>query len=571
MVEILVGVQHLLRCVRIVPAASQCAPIAIVASAISTIQWIAGHRHIVQVHTEFLRVFAVVQMDLLLLCALSTVLRGAHGTKAQGVVAQLLLQFDEVEETAGVGLIHPSVLTVVGKCGCYAPSAFEFAGVVSDVGAHQSIVAHRELYLGEWFGGDALCQDVHAATHCRYGQLARSQTALHLHALRNSVQPEPVAPIDPTVLHVVHRNTIYHHRDVSLTEPTDSDPRIARATALIGRIHARSGVEQHRQILPCKFLLDLYRVHVGERYWGLATYGHVGHHAHLVERNGGQREVHFQRVALQRYGLGLLFIADIGNGKRVAAIGHFDGVLAIKIGDHALPLGNQYTGCNERFARCGILHCAIQPCLLGEGPHGGQAHRQRQQEMSHEKTVDARLLAQHHLAGNDGTVCQFNAYHIHASGKMLKVETMCGNSCLTQIGTFSLLAYHVVNSDVGDILIRRHQQLLVSCRVWIHVDPRFLLFVHTHIGAIAIVPSKVGEGVLWQAVPLHFRQEFIQTVVIAFQHGGLTDEGLVNSPPCSVGICPSSSWIFTYTAYDVQKGAGTFDQWNRIITIEIEW
>ena len=103
-----------------------------------------------------------------------------------------------------------------------------------------SVVAHlREEGQAAVAALISTCEDVDRAPNRGDGQFAGTEPALDLCGAHDQVKSGPVAPIDPTIFHVVHRDTVHHHREVGLVKTPDGDPRISVSTALLGSVNPR--------------------------------------------------------------------------------------------------------------------------------------------------------------------------------------------------------------------------------------------------------------------------------------------------------------------------------------------
>ena len=98
---------------------------------------------------------------------------------------------------------------------------------------------------------------------------------MNLHSSGNVGKTGPVRPVDPTVLHVVHRLTVDHHSRVSLVESTDVDPGVTKSTPLLGRVDRRSEVENLGKLLGSQVLLNVYSPDGRNGHRGLPVLGNV--------------------------------------------------------------------------------------------------------------------------------------------------------------------------------------------------------------------------------------------------------------------------------------------------------
>ena len=222
-----------------------------------------------------MRKVRVVLVHLHLVRSLAVALRGTKRREAQVVVADGLSAL----EVIGVGFrLQPLCKSLVGLVRAHKMKkpfllvAKHAAEAVPEV----SVRAHLGLVVDGAIGRFVSpSQDVDGAPHRWNGELARAQATLNLSRAHHQVQTGPVAPVHPSVFHVVHGDTVNHHREVGLVEAPNGHTGISIPSSLLRGVHARGGVQDQRQITPRQFLLNLGGKDVGERHRGFAGNHHI--------------------------------------------------------------------------------------------------------------------------------------------------------------------------------------------------------------------------------------------------------------------------------------------------------
>ena len=231
---------------------------------------VSGEARVVGAHVQFER-------------ALRMALWRAEPAQTEQVLPQSLLHLGEPEPALRPSVIDPSIALLERACQRDAPISFHSSAVEPNGGAQVVVIGDLLLDDEAALLVDPLGEDVDRAAHGGDRDLARAQSALHLNAAGGRIQPEPVAPIHSTVLHVVHRHAVEHHRHVALAEAAQRDAGISIAAAVGGGVNPRRTVQQHRDIARGQLFLDLAWLDGGEGHGRLPLHGNVRHHLHLGE------------------------------------------------------------------------------------------------------------------------------------------------------------------------------------------------------------------------------------------------------------------------------------------------
>ena len=140
-------------------------------------------------------------------------------------------------------------------------------------------IRERTAFLGVNAAGD----DIDGTAYRGSGQLGRTHTALRLHHRGHVAQSLPVAPIDRTALHVIHRHTVDHRGYVRVIETAHPDLRVAPAATLSVGVHTRRVLEHLGELLSCQTLLDLNSRHLTHCYRGNLRASHLTGDGHVLQ------------------------------------------------------------------------------------------------------------------------------------------------------------------------------------------------------------------------------------------------------------------------------------------------
>ena len=313
--------------------------------------------------------------------------------EAQVVVAESLPALEVVRVGLGlqpgskalVGAVGPDKVKEALLLGAEDPGqAVPVVPVVADLAEQRQPAIARFIATG---------QDVDRAPHGGDGQLAGAKATLDLGGTHDQVEAGPIAPVDPTVLHVVHGDTVDHDGEVGLVESPDGHPRVAITSTLLGRIDARRGVEHEGQVPAGQLFLDLGGQDVGERDRGLAINGDVGCDDGLLENQGLEfdiqgagrsGQVHFDRAGR---------VSDVAEGQFPFSGRHVEGVAAIDVGRRHEAAGLDI-GPDEGVTGETVPDDAGDRAVLGVQAQGAQPEGQEQNEnLLHERRVNQCLTA----------------------------------------------------------------------------------------------------------------------------------------------------------------------------------
>ena len=308
----------------------------------------------------------VVFVHLHLVRTLPMTLRSAKRREAQVVVAH---GFSPLEVVC-VGFRFQTVReALVGFVGSYEVQ--ESLVLVAKYAAQAvSVVAvrpHLSLVIDGPVGRlVATRQNVDGSTHRRDGELAGPKAALHLRGPNDEVQSGPVAPVHPTVLHVIHGDPVHHDREVRLVKPANRDTGISVTSTLLRGVHTGRGVQHEWQVTTGQFLLDLSGQDVGERHGSLSRNHHIcGDHGLLHDerlhpkshRSGSTFALHLTDLA---------GVSDVGHFQRGHPFGHRHGKHPIEVrGDHGIPRFD--VGSDQRLSRQGIFNDPVDGAQLRSG------------------------------------------------------------------------------------------------------------------------------------------------------------------------------------------------------------
>ena len=107
------------------------------------------------------------------------------------------------------------------------------------------------------------------------GNLGSTQSSLYLHGGSNIRYSYPVTPIHPTVLHIINRHPVDHHRYVFITETANVNLGISIPPTGLGSIYRRGFLEQLWKLLVTQFVHNLSRPYGRNSHRRLALFGYV--------------------------------------------------------------------------------------------------------------------------------------------------------------------------------------------------------------------------------------------------------------------------------------------------------
>ena len=164
--------------------------------------------------------------------------------------------------------------------------------------------------------------DVHRPPDRGDGEVGGAQSPLHLDRRGDIAETVPVRPVDPAALLVVDRDAVDQDRDVALVEAAHVDARVAGAPALLGGVHARGVVEDHRQVPGAELAVHLRLRHVREGHGRLPQPGAVGDDDDLPapEDLGRQLDQHLHGVRPDEDGKAELPVSDQARDEQLPAL-----------------------------------------------------------------------------------------------------------------------------------------------------------------------------------------------------------------------------------------------------------
>ena len=218
------------------------------------------------------------------------------------------------------------------------------------------VVAQRVGDYASALGVDTLGDDVDRTAHGRSAHFAGAHTALGLHHGRHVAQTLPVAPVDRTAFHVVHRHTVDHRGHVRIVETAHPDLRVAPAAALSVGMHARRVLQDLGELGAAQTLLYLQRVDLADCHRRLAHLGHLAHDRHVLQHHrhsfhGDSTHV-LHRNQDERF---VAYVTEFDLGVRA----NRQREVSVQVSHHAVRRAVlQHTRTDDRLAVFCVHHCA---------------------------------------------------------------------------------------------------------------------------------------------------------------------------------------------------------------------
>ena len=240
-----------------------------------------------------------------------------------------------------------------------------------------SIIAHLVRDASASLLIQGLGDDVDGTTHTGCAHLRSSQSALRLHDFGHIADAGPIAPIDGSVLHVVHGHTVHHRRHIRVVETAHVYLRVAPAAALLVGVHARCRLHDFGELLSTQFLFYLLDGHIGQRYGCLAVEGHSARHRYAFQ--GHFIGFQSQGAHLTAFGYRELLCLETQIAYRyfAASVGIAQAKIAIGIRRRTCLFSNDtHLRPYQWLARIGIHQHTLHCCLS----HSHRSHRQQRRQ-----------------------------------------------------------------------------------------------------------------------------------------------------------------------------------------------
>jgi hypothetical protein len=231
--------------------------------------------------------------DVQQIAVLPVPLGGPHGVELEAVLGVELVGARKVVGP-GVGpvalapvqpLVDP--LTGLSHHRAGEPELVGDLAGADDEGLFEETPRSELLFPGKTRGrGGGIGDDVERSPDGGGGQVHGGQPPLELDAGGGVSHPVPVGPVDPAVLHVVHRHAVDHDGGVPLVEAPDVDAGVPGPATTLGGVHAGGDVQHHGEVPGAQLVLDLDLGHVGVGHGGLPLDGSGGKDLEGVHGNG---------------------------------------------------------------------------------------------------------------------------------------------------------------------------------------------------------------------------------------------------------------------------------------------
>ncbi|EJX07891.1 hypothetical protein EVA_03998 [gut metagenome] len=231
-----------------------------------------------------------------------------------------------------------------------------------------------------------LGNDIDRTTDRRSRHFGSTQTTLGLNTAGHIGQTCPVAPINTTPLHIVHRNAIDQHRIVFRLETTDVDFGITETTTVTTDINTRSRLQNLGEVgrTHTFFNIRLRNGRQSNRCFACNRTG--GHHSVLQFHS-----IHFEQDIAQMNALSLFshrvtegLVTQIAKSKYTTGLSHLQGEATVIVGLHHFLTTTDADGSTyQRFTRLSVDHVSGYDNLCHSGIYSQKSKHCEQKERDH--------------------------------------------------------------------------------------------------------------------------------------------------------------------------------------------